>query len=272
MQAIKSNNTDIPSVGLGTWELRGVSCAGIVAHALRIGYRHVDTAEFYENEAAVGDGIRNSGIRREDVFVTTKVWGTNSTAAAFERAAKESLSRLRLNEVDLLLLHWADPLVPLEETMSALSKMKKNGLARHVGVSNFTAAMLAKAVELSEEPILTNQIEYHPYLDQSKVIATGVSHGVAITAFCPIARGKVSDSDVVRRIGKTHGKSAAQVSLRWLLQQSVISIPRTSNFERLNENISIFDFELSREEMGEIGGLARPDGRLVDFSWAPKWD
>ena len=272
MQAIKSNSTDIPAVGLGTWELRGVNCAGIVAHALRIGYRHVDTAEFYENEATVGEGIRNSGIRREDVFVTTKVWGTNSTAAAVESATKGSLSRLRLDEVDLLLLHWADPLVPLEETMGALSKMKKNGLTRHVGVSNFTAAMLAEAVELSEEPILTNQIEYHPYLDQSKVIATGVSHGVAITAFCPIARGRVSDSDVIGRIGKEHGKSPAQVSLRWLLQQNVISIPRTSQFERLNENIAIFDFELSQAEMSEIASLARPDGRLVNFSWAPKWD
>jgi 2,5-diketo-D-gluconate reductase B len=272
MKMIKSHNADIPAVGLGTWELRGVNCAGIVEHALRIGYRHVDTAEFYENEEEVGEGIRNSGIKRESIFVTTKVWGANSAAAAVERAAKQSLFRLRLDEVDLLLLHWADPLVPLEETMGALSKMKKIGLTQHVGVSNFTAAMLTKAVELSEEPIVTNQIEYHPFLDQSRVIGAGVSQGVATTAFCPIARGKVSDSDIIRRIAKQHAKSPAQVCLRWLLQQNVISLPRTSKVERLSENISIFDFELSQGEMSEIGGLAQPDGRLVDFSWAPKWD
>jgi 2,5-diketo-D-gluconate reductase B len=206
------------------------------------------------------------------VFVTTKVWGTDLAPPELERSTKESLTSLRFTEVDLLLLHWANPSVPLAETLGALGKMKTMGLARHIGISNFTVALLEEAVRLSDEPLVNNQIEYHPYLDQSKVIAACQRHGIAITAFCPVARGSVSDDDVVKRIAEAHGKSPAQVSLRWLIQQNVIGIPRTTKLKRLKENFAIFDFELSTSEMGEIAKLARPDGRIVNFSWAPKWD
>jgi 2,5-diketo-D-gluconate reductase B len=214
------------------------------------------------------------------VFVTTKVWGTDLAPPELERSTKESLTRLRFTEVDLLLLHWANPSVPLAETLGALGKMKTMGLARHIGISNFTVALLEEAVRLSDEPLVNNQIEYHPYLDQSKVIAACQRHTMAVTAFCPIARGRVSDDDVMNRIAKAHGKSAIQVSLRWLFQQNVVSIPRTTKLERLKENFAIFDFELSRTEMSEITrrsrvhrpGLARPDGRLVNFSWAPTYN
>jgi diketogulonate reductase-like aldo/keto reductase len=269
---IEAHGAHIPAIGLGTWELRGQVCQSIVERALRMGYRHVDTAHFYENEREVGEGVRASGLKREEVFVTTKVSGTDLAPPELERSAKDSLTSLRFAEVDLLLLHWPNPSVPLAETLGALGKMKTMGLTRHIGISNFTVALMEEAARLSDEPLVNNQIEYHPYLDQSKVIAACQRHAMAVTAFCPIARGGVSDADVMKRIAKAHGKSAVQVSLRWLFQQNVVSIPRTTKLERLKENFAIFDFELSRTEMGEITGLARPDGRLVNFSWAPTWD
>lgn len=194
MHVVKAHDASIPVIGLGTWELRGQVCASLVEQALRMGYRHIDTAEFYENEREVGEGIRASGVNRAEVFVTTKVWGANSTPSELERSVKESLARLQFTEVDLLQLHWANPSVSLAETLGALGEMKTRGLARHIGVSNFTVALLEEAGRLSKEPLVTNQIEYHPYLDQSKVVAACRRHATAVTAFCPIARGKVSQS------------------------------------------------------------------------------
>jgi len=274
MQAVEAKGARIPLVGLGTWELRGRTCARIVEQALRLGYRHIDTAEMYDNEREVGQGLRAAGLARGEVFVTTKIWPSNFAPLELERAAKSSLARLRQTEVDLLLLHWPNPRIPLAETLGALCKVKRAGFARHIGVSNFTVALIEEAVGLSTEPLVCNQIEMHPFLDQSKVLATCRAHGMAIVAYSPIARGGASHHAVLARIGAQHGKSAAQVSLRYLVQQGIAVIPRTGRVERLSENAAIFDFALTDTEMKQIGALARPGGRVVDYSYSgsPKWD
>jgi diketogulonate reductase-like aldo/keto reductase len=272
--AIEANGAKIPLLGLGTWDLRGRACARVVEQALRLGYRHVDTAEMYDNEREVGEGVRASGVRRNDVFVTTKIWPSHFAPREFERAARDCLVRLRLSEVDLLLLHWPNPQIPLEETLGALCKVKRDGLARHIGVSNFTVALIEEAVPIATEPLVCDQVECHPFLDQSKVIAACREQGMAVVAYSPIARGKVRDDKVLARIGTAHKKSAAQICLRYLVQQDIVVIPRTSKLERLSENAAIFDFALSGTEMAEIAELAHGGGRLVDwaFSGRTKWD
>ena len=274
MHIVEAQGARIPLVGLGTWELRGRACARIVEQALRLGYRHIDTAEMYDNEREVGEAVRASAVARADVFITTKIWPSHFAPLELERAAKASLARLRLAEVDLLLLHWPNPQIPLSETLGALSKVKQAGLARHIGVSNFTVPLIAQAVRLASAPLVCNQIEMHPFLDQSKVTAACREHGLAVVAYSPIARGSAKKDAVLARIGAAHNKSAAQVSLRFLVQQGVAVIPRTSRVERLTENAAIFDFALTAPEMGAISGLARRSGRLVDyaFSGTPKWD
>ena len=272
MQFVEANGASIPAIGLGTWELRGNACARIVEQALRMGYRHVDTAEAYDNEREVGEGLRASGVTRADVFVTTKVWSDHLALRELERATKESLTRLRLSEVDLLLIHWPSASIPLAETIGALCRMKSAGLTRHIGVSNFTVALIAEAVQLATEPLVVDQIEWHPFIDQSKVRAVCRRYGLAATAYSPIARGRIAGNDVLERIAAAHGKTAAQVSLRFLIQEGGIVIPRTSRPERLAENLAIFDFVLNEQEMEGIRALANPDGRIVDWSSAPAWD
>jgi 2,5-diketo-D-gluconate reductase B len=271
---VEAHGARIPLIGLGTWDLRGRTCARLVEQALRLGYRHIDTAEMYDNEREVGEGLRASGVKRADVFITTKVWPSHFAPRELERSAKESLVRLRLSEVDLLLLHWPNPQIPLSETLGALCKIKRMGLARHIGVSNFTVALIEEAVKLAGEPLVCDQVEVHPFLDQSKVIAACRHHDMATVAYSPIARGGVKNDQVLARIGKAHGKTAAQASLRFLVQHRIVVIPRTSRIERLSENLAIFDFELSDAEMAEIAGLAHGDGRIVDYSYSgsPKWD
>ena len=270
---VEAHGARIPLIGLGTWNLRGSSCVRMVEQALLLGYRHVDTAEMYDNEREVGEGLRASGLPRGQVFITTKIWPSHFAARELERAAKESLTRLQLAEVDLLLLHWPNPQIPLRETLGALSQVKRMGLARHIGVSNFTVALIDEAA-LAEEPLICNQVEVHPFIDQSKVIAACRRQGMATVAYSPVARGGVKSDKLLARIAKAHGKSAAQVSLRFLVQQGIAVIPRTSRIERLSENLAIFDFELAEAEMAEIAALAHRDGRIVDyaFSGSPKWD
>ena len=173
-----------------------------------------------------------------------------------------------------MLLHWPNPQIPLRETLGALCKVKRMGLARHIGVSNFTVALIDEAVRLADEPLVCNQVEVHPFIDQSKVIAACRRHGMATVAYSPVARGGVKSDKVLARIAKAHGKSAAQVSLRFLVQRGIVVIPRTSRVERLSENFAIFDFVLSEAEMAEIAGLARRDGRIVDYAYSgsPNWD
>ena len=261
--AVDANGARIPLIGLGTWDLRGKTCARMVEEALALGYRHIDTAAMYGNEEEVGAGLRGSGIGRDEVFVTTKVWSSNLRARDFERSAGDSLKDLKLDSVDLLLIHWPNSSVPLKETIGALCKMKREGLARHVGVSNFNPTLIEEAVRLSTEPLVNNQIELHPYYDQSKTIAASRKAGLSVTAYSPIARGRVKGDAVLSRIAKAHGRTAVQVSLRYLVQQDVIVIPKTSHPERLKENSAIFDFTLTSDEMRDIAALASTRGNIV---------
>jgi 2,5-diketo-D-gluconate reductase B len=276
MNVVEANGASIPAIGLGTMTLKGDVCVGAVKTALQLGYRHIDTAERYGNEGEVGEGLaqglRAAGLKREDVFVTTKVYQDKLAPADFRRSFAESLEKLKLPWVDLLLIHWPNPMVPLPETLAALCETKREGRTRHVGVANFTTALLQDAVKLASEPLVTNQIEVHPFLDQTKVLAACRHHGMAVTAYCPVARGKVPGNDTLERIGKAHGKSSSQVALRYLVEQGIVPIPRTANPDHLAANLAIFDFKLSDAEMAEIGKLKRSDGRVVNPPHAPKWD
>src|SRR6478752_2192343 len=257
MLFVEANGARIPAIGLGTWELGGRACGRVVEQALRLGYRHIDTAQVYDNEREVGDGLRGSGVRRDDIFLTTKVWTNHFAPHDLERSVKESLARMRLSSVDLLLLHWPNSHVPLEETLGALSHAKRIGLTRHIGVSNFTVALVEEPTKACPEPLVCDQVEYHPYLDQAKVREACAANGMALVAYSPVAKGRIKNDQVLSRIGRDHRKSAAQICLRWLVQQNVSAIPRTSRIERLSENIDIFDFELSDEEMAVVSGLER---------------
>ena len=272
MQFVEANGAMIPAIGLGTWELRGRPCTRIVEQAIRLGYRHIDTAQVYENERAIGDGVRASGIKREDIFVTTKVWTTHFAPTELERSARESLVQLRMSHIDLLLLHWPNPQVPLEETLGAMARIKQLGIARQIGLSNFTVALMEQAVAICPEPLACNQIEYHPFLDQTKLLEACQRLGLAMVAYSPIVRGRIKNDEALNLIGKPYQKTEAQVCLRWLFQQNVASIPRTSKLERLSENIDIFDFTLSDDEMVQISAMGVAGVRLTDFGFAPKWD
>ena len=268
---IEANGAKIPQVGLGTWTLHGKECARLVEGAIAVGYSHIDTAQMYDNEREVGEGVRASG-KRDQVFITTKVMLENLHARYLVRSAQESVKKLGVSAVDLLLIHWPNSRIPLAETIDALNKVKRDGLTKHIGVSNFNVALIEQAVKLSEAPLVCDQVEYHPFLDQSRVIAACKKHGMAIVAYSPIARGGAQQDKVIARIANAHGKTPAQISLRWLVQQGMIVIPRTSKAERLKENIAVFDFELSAAEMKEIAGLAHRRGRIVDWAYSPQWD
>ena len=272
MLILEANGAKIPALGLGTWELRGRACARLVEQALKLGYRHIDTAQIYDNERDVGEGLRASGVKRSEIFLTTKVWTTHFAPIELERSVKESLARLRLAEVDLLLLHWPNPHVPLAETLGALARVREQGHARHIGVSNFTVELIEQAVAACPAPLVCDQVEYHPYLSQAKVLEACRRHRMALVAYSPIAKGRVKGEGTLQQIGERHGKTAAQVCLRWLVQQNVIAIPRTSRVERLSENLAVFDFTLSNSEMDEIFAMGSPTGRLTNFAFAPQWD
>ncbi|QUS42380.1 aldo/keto reductase [Tardiphaga alba] len=272
MHFVEANGARIPAIGLGTWELRGRACARTVEQAIKLGYRHIDTAQIYDNERDVGEGVRASHVARKEIFVTTKIWTTHFAPHMLERSVKESLTRLRMTEVDLLLLHWPNPQVPLEETLGALAHARQMGLTKHIGVSNFTVALIEQAVAACEAPLVCDQVEYHPYLDQTKLRAACDDNDLALIAYSPIARGNVRGDETLAAIGRAHGKSAAQVCLRWLLQQGAAAIPRTSKVERLSENIDVFDFVLSDDEMARVSALASPNGRLTNYGFAPDWD
>ncbi len=273
MIIVEANGARIPAIGFGTWALPQERVQALVEHAIATGYRHVDTAKAYGNEKEVGAGIRASGLKRDDIFLTTKIWPDQFRGDELKRAADERLKLLGVDAVDLLLLHWPAKDVPLAETILALNAVRESGKARHIGISNFTVAMVEEAVRLSAAPLVTNQVEYHPYLSQAKVMAAVRGHGMALTAYCPIARGKVLGDPVIGEVAEAHGRSATQVTLRWLVQQEgVVAIPRSSNEERITENLGVFDFALSDEEMRRISALGSPTGRLVNGAFAPAWD
>ena len=273
---VAAGGASIPVIGYGTWPLKGDECVRGVAAALACGYRHIDTAAMYQNEAEVGEGLRASGVPRDDVWITTKVWWEDISDGALQRSAERSLRQLGIDQLDLLLIHWPNKAIPLSESIRALNDAKRRGLTRHIGVSNFPSRMLDEAVTLSDEPIVMNQCEYHPYLDQSKVLAACRRHGVAFASYCPLGRGStggVLQDPVVQDIARRVGRTPAQVVLRWHIQQpGVIPIPKSANPKRIAENFAIFDFELSEDDMRRLSGLARPDSRIVTMSVAPEWD
>jgi diketogulonate reductase-like aldo/keto reductase len=274
MHNVNANGAAIPALGLGTWTLKGEHCAEMVAEALAVGYRHVDTAASYDNEAAVGEGLRASGRKRDDVFVTTKVWWTDLAPADLRRSAESSLKLLGLDQVDLLLIHWPNPKIPLEGSIKALNAAKAAGLARHIGVSNFPTPLLSRALALSDAPLVANQVEHHPYLDQSKVLRVCREAGMAMVSYCPLSRGgSLFSEKAVTDAAARHGKTPGQVVLRWHVQQDgVVAIPRTNRKERLAENFAIFDFALSDAEMAAISALTTANIRICDYDFSPQWD
>ncbi|MFW6198337.1 MAG: aldo/keto reductase [Acidobacteriota bacterium] len=260
----------IPSLGLGTWQLQGDECVEAVRDALEIGYRHIDTAQAYENEAEVGRGIRESGVPRDEVFLTSKVWWENLDRPECLATARQSNERLGGEWIDLMLIHWPNEELPLDEPLVALEHLQAEGIIRHYGVSNFTPSLLQRA--LDRAPILCNQVEYHPFLAQDELLEMAREHDLMLTAYSPVAQGKVTEDETLREIGRQHGKTPAQVALRWLLQQdNVAAIPRSSSAEHRRENFDVFDFELEDEEMECIAAL--DEGlRLIDPSFAPDWE
>ncbi len=254
----------IPQLGFGTWQLEPADARRMVAEALRIGYRHIDTAWIYKNEAAVGDGIRDSGVAREKIWLTTKIWVAHFERDALLRQAEESAASLGFTP-DLLLLHWPKVKPPVAKTIAALNEAKERGLTRSIGVSNFPSGQFRQAQSLSPARLVTNQVEYHPYLSLQTLLRTAADLRSSITAWSPLVQGKIAEDAVIGDIARAHGKTPGQVALRWLIQQKVIAIPRTLKPERAAENFDIWDFQLSGDDMARIHALARPDGRLGDW-------
>lgn len=273
MKFVTANGATIPALGYGTFRLPGPDTLRMVPQVLKLGFRHIDTAQIYGNEAEVGEGIERSGVRRADIFLTTKVWVDKYGHDALTASVDESLRKLRTDYVDLLLLHWPAG-HPLPEPVAALNEVVRTGKVRHIGVSNFNTAQMAEAIALSDAPLVTNQVEYHPYIDQSVVIKAARAAGLSITAYYAMADGKVFDEPVLKEIAAAKGKSVAQVVLRWVIQQDgLVALSKTATETRAAENFAIFDFELSAGEMAAIHALARPDGRIVSpEGLAPVWD
>jgi 2,5-diketo-D-gluconate reductase B len=271
---ICANGAGIPCIGFGTFGMRGGKLKNLLVHAIRAGFRHIDTAQVYGNEDAVGDGVQLSGISRDDVFITTKVWVNNYTQTRFEQSVNMSLTALRTDYIDLLLLHWPSSIVPLEDQIAWLNALVHAGKVLSIGVSNFNRALLQRAVELSDIPIATNQFEYHPYLNQASLVAATRQAGVAVTAYCAMAIGRVFSEPILQMIATKHSKSVSQIVLRWLVQQEgVIALSRTEREERIQENLNIFDFSLEEADMSAIFQLAQRGSRIVDPpGLAPLWD
>jgi diketogulonate reductase-like aldo/keto reductase len=270
---VSANGARIPALGYGTFRLPGPDTLRMVPAALKLGFRHIDTAQIYGNEAEVGAGIEASGVSRADIFLTTKVWVDKFGHDALIASVDESLKKLRTDYVDLLLLHWpAGHALP--EPVGALNEVVKAGKVRHIGVSNFNVAQMQEAIGLSAVPLVTNQVEYHPYLDQGPVIRAARAAGLSVTAYYAMADGKVFGDPLLKDIAAAHGRSVAQVVLRWVIQQDgLVALSKTAGEARAAENFAVFDFELTGEEMAAIHALARPDGRLVSPpALAPVWD
>jgi diketogulonate reductase-like aldo/keto reductase len=261
---LSAHGAHIPALGFGTSPMTGAVAADEVATALRCGYRHIDTARKYGSERAVGEAMRAAGVPRDEIFLVTKVSHENLRADEFARSVDESLAALKADYVDLLMVHWPNPKIPLAETMPALAKAKRQGQARHIGVANFNTALLEQAIKLCPEPLVALQAEYHPFLDQSKLLAAVRRHGLVFIAYCPLGRGRLFGDPVLSDIAGKRGRSVAQIALRWLLQQNVAAIPFSSKPQRIADNFNVFDFTLSDDEMKRIAALKRADGRVAN--------
>lgn len=272
MKTLSSNGYDVPVLGFGTWKLEGQDCVRAVQSALEIGYRHIDTAQIYENEMEVGTALSQSPTPREDIFLTTKIWMENVSADRMESSFKDSLFRLKTDYVDMLLLHWPVSDVPLKEQLDALMQIKKSGRARQIGVSNYTTALIHECLDLGAQ-IANNQVEYHPFLCQKTLLDYMRSKNMFLTAYSPLARGGVIGNPTIKAIANKYNKSESQIALRWLIQQDgVCAIPKASSDANIRSNFAIFDFALTLDEMNAIHNLATPNGRLINPEWAPHWD
>ena len=261
----------VPSIGLGTGQLTGGTCYRAVRCALDLGYRHLDTARLYGNEAEIGRALRDSRVNRDEVFLTTKVWRTDVEPGRVAASVEASLRDLGVDRVDLVLVHWPVPEVPIAVTMAALARARAAGRTRYVGTSNFPPALVREATRYA--PVFCNQVEYHPLLAQDAVLAAADELDHLVTAYSPIAQGAVATDPVIARVAEAHGRSATQVALRWLVQQPrVAAVPRTGRPDRLAANLAVFDFALSDDEMKEIDERARSRRlRLSDPDHAPGW-
>ena len=262
----------VPALGFGTFDIRGEDCVRATATALEFGYRHIDTAQEYGNEAEVGRAIDGSGVERSEIFLTTKIWPNLIGNGDLQSAADESLERLAVAYVDLLLIHWPSPTIPLGESLAALATVKAAGKARQIGISNFPVALMREAVGTHGAGVVCNQVEYHPFLDQHRLIDDARAHGLFVTAYCPLAQGEVAGDPTLGAIASEHGKTAAQVTLRWLVDQDgVAAIPKAASEAHCRANFEIFDFALSDDERASIDGL-RGARRLVSPDFSPAWD
>lgn len=274
MHNVGAGEAKIPAIGFGTWTLKGEQACQLVTHAIDCGYRHIDTAAMYENEEAVGAGIRAAAVSRDNIFLTTKVWHSDLADGDLQRSARASIQRLGVDSVDLLLVHWPSKTIPLEQTMRALNEIAAEGLTRFVGVSNFTVPLLSEANKLSERSLVCNQVEYHPFLNQRRVLDACRSHNMATVSYCPLFRGgELFSGEPVVSLAEKYERSPAQIVLRWHVQQSgVVAIPRSTNPERIEENLQVFDFELAQEDMNAITALNANPTRICDFEFSPEWD
>ena len=272
MKDIKIKNATLPALGFGTYELEGDIARKLVTSALATGYRHIDTAQMYRNEEAVGKAIKEADVVRAEIFLTTKVLPANLAKKSFLPSVEESLKKLKTDYVDLLLIHWPNAAVPEEAYIEELVKAQEKGHAKLIGVSNHPTALLDKVLATGAN-IITNQVEYHPFLNQDKLYSYLRAHDLTLTAYSPIAQGKVMGNSALKSIGEKHGKNEVQISLRWLLQQDgVLAIPRSSKERNMQSNFDIFDFELTPEEVQQIDKLKQENTRLVNPAWAPAWD
>lgn len=260
---VTANGTDVPTIGFGTYRMEGEECLEATRTALDAGYRHIDTAMAYDNEAVIGQAIEESDVDREDIFLTTKVKGYPEMLQyeGFKEAAEGCLERLGTDYVDLLLVHWWNPGGDMDGVFRALDELAAEGLTRHIGVSNFSIEQLRRAIGLADTPILTNQIEYHPYFtdNHGDLVEYCQNQDVLVTAYSPLAEGRIADDGTLAKIGERYGKTAPQVAIRWLIQQEgVIAIPKSSTPQYIHANRDVFDFELTNEEMRRITAQRGP--------------
>lgn len=272
MDSIETQGIRLPKLGLGTWRLAGDECRKAVEGALALGYRHIDTAEMYGNEAPIGEALAATKIARNDLHITTKVWHENLQPDAIRRACDESLKKLKLDYADLYLVHWPSPNMDLGAVMKTMVALRDEGRARAIGVCNFPVALLCKAIDEIQAPIACNQIEYHAMLDQSAVRNYLGPKRIPITAYCPLAQGRMANDPKLQEIGRKHGFSAAQVALKWLLDQDgVAAIPKAGRRESQQANLDAFKLTLDDDDRRAIAALPK-DRRCVNPAFAPKWD
>ena len=272
MQYKNIQGIDVPEIGLGTYKLHDRECTNAVRMALDIGYRHIDTAQMYKNEREIGEALSVSNVPREDIFLTTKIWHTNLEAEEVLQSTEESLRQLDTPYVDLLLVHWPNNQYDLRSTIESMLVLRDQGKAMNIGVSNFPLDLLKKVNDEIRAPIFCDQVEFHPFLDQLDLLDYAIEKDILLTAYCPLAQAKVMEDETLIDIAENYGKSPAQISLRWLIEQeNVITIPKASSKEHLEENLDIFDFELSDEHFQQIDELDKTK-RLVNPSFAPDWD